>query len=141
METTNKKLLIGGQALRAHGSTRHTADFDFLVFDESQPIFFFTEDADYVNAAANKFFAEVWAMENENTGEVASLDAIAELKAFSYVQDCQNRQWAKADCAEFDLTFCARNGAKLPTIVKKYIPEGIYTNEIKKIWDKVASQK
>jgi len=135
-----KKLLIGGQALRSYGSSRHTSDFDYLVFNSEEKVFFFTEEADYINAAKNAFFFAVWEAEQGNTTGIASLDAIAELKAYSYVQDCQNRNWAKADNAEFDLKFCARMGAKLPTIVQKYIDKGIFANEIAKIWKNVENR-
>jgi hypothetical protein len=119
-----KKLLIGGQALRNLGHDRHTDDVDFLINDNSSKETFTFDKAnnvDYINCANNKFFTEIWSMEKNNTSEIASIDALAELKAYSFVQHCLNGHFAKADAAEYDLKFLARLGAKMPTIVQKYV--------------------
>lgn len=128
-----KKLLIGGQALRTLGSTRHTNDFDYLVNDlNSKKPFITSEEVDYINANGHKFFNEIWKMEANNNSEIASPQALLELKAFSLVQHCQNFNFKKADEAEFDIKFLVRNfSLELPKIVKKYVTDGEYS-EIKK---------
>lgn len=118
--------MIGGQALRQLGSSRHTIDTDFLINDSSKGLFVHEGDVDYINAGAgNKFFAEIWKMEAKNNGELASPQALLELKAYSLVQHCLNGSWQKADDAEFDIKFLVRtfnlSGVK---IVKKYISAG-----------------
>jgi hypothetical protein len=128
-----KKLLIGGQALRQLGSTRHTNDFDYLVNDTSTTNAFITsEEVDYINANGHKFFNEIWKMEQNNTTEVATPQALLELKAFSLVQHCQNMNFRKADESEFDMKFLMRKfNLKLPTIVKKFVSAGEYSEIVK----------
>lgn len=95
-----KQLMIGGQALVKLGSNRVTLDTDYLVSIAGKPVFIFDKAAnvDYINAAGgNKFFAEVWKMEEKNIGELASPTALLNLKAYSFVQHCLNGHWKKAD--------------------------------------------
>jgi hypothetical protein len=132
-----KQLLIGGQALVKLGSNRTTEDTDYLVCDMSSK-FAFTHDkannVDYCNANGNKFFAEVWKMESSNNGEIASAQALLELKAYSFVQHCQNRFFAKADDAEFDMKFLVRTfNLKGLKIAHKYMSEGELSEVMKVI--------
>jgi len=129
-------LLIGGQALRQLGSSRHTNDFDYLVNDKSTTQAFITsQEVDYINANGNKFFSEIWKLESDNNSEIATPAALLELKAYSLVQHCQNFNFKKADEAEFDIKFLCRTfNLSLPTIVKKYVGAGEY-NEITKACD------
>jgi len=118
-----KKILIGGQALREMGHTRHTEDFDYLVNEKSLPIF--SKDADgndLLNAAKSKFFMEIWKMEKEN--ETASAQGLLELKAYAIVEHCQNGFFQKADDCEFDIKFLVRNGAGPMKIANKYMTGG-----------------
>jgi len=132
----NKQILIGGQALRQLGSNRTTEDVDFLIFDKSTNDAFITTDkVDYLNAAssafAGKFFNEIYKREQNNT--VASPESLLELKAFAFVQHCQNFNWEKVASTEFDIKFLAlKFGLSAPKIVKKYVSEAEY-NEIVKI--------
>ena len=128
-----KKLLIGGQALKELGSSRHTEDFDYLINDTNNKNPFITSDEiDYINANGHNFFAEIWKLESENETEIASPKALLELKAFSLVQHCQNFNFKKADEAEFDMKFLMRKfNLKLPTIVKKHVTPGEYSEIIK----------
>jgi len=106
-----KQLMIGGQALVKMGSSRTTADTDYLVNDLSSKFPFSHDKAtntDYCNANANLFFAEVWNMEKNNNGEIASPQALLELKAYCLVQHCLNGFYKKADDAEFDIKFLVR---------------------------------
>ncbi len=131
-----KQLLIGGQALVKLGSSRSTMDTDYLVNDLSNKMAF-THDKenniDYCNANGNKFFAEIWKMESKNIGEIASPQALLELKAYSLVQHCLNGFWKKADEAEFDIKFLVREfnltGIK---IVNKFVKPG-ELEEIEKV--------
>jgi len=76
-----KMLLIGGQALRQLGSSRHTNDFDYLVNDKSTTQAFITsQEVDYINANGNKFFSEIWKLESDNNSEIATPAALLELK-------------------------------------------------------------
>ena len=123
---TEKKLLIGGQALVELGSSRSTEDVDYLVNDVSTTApFMKVQGDDHINANGHKFFKEIWKMESKNIGPIASAQALAELKAFSFVQHMENGHWAKADQAEFDMKFIARQlGVKGVSIVKKYVSSG-----------------
>ena len=64
-------------------------------------------------------------MEKNNNGEIASPQALLELKAYSFVQHCLNGFFKKADEAEYDLKFLARefNLSKIK-IADKHISEG-----------------
>lgn len=128
-------ILIGGTALRNLGSSRYTEDTDYLIFDPSQKEIFIHDTAaniDYVNAGAKagnrqaiQFFGEIWKMEAKNIGKTASPQALLELKAYSLVQHCLNRNFQKADDAEYDMKFLIRS-FKLKGVktVKKYLSSG-----------------
>lgn len=133
-----KKLLIGGQALVTFGSSRSTSDVDYLIFDESNENEFSHEPGiDYLNAAANEFFAAVWNSEKENETEVASPQAILELKAYALVQHCQNGNWQKADDCEYDIKFLVRAfGVNTVKIANKFISAG-EMKEVQKIINSV----
>lgn len=131
------KILIGGAALRELGSDRHTEDVDYLVNDiSSTKAFIHTEDADLCNANGNKFFAAVYATQIGR--EIATPQALLELKAYSFVQHCQNFNWSKVDAAEYDMKFLVRKfnltGVK---IVNKFVSLG-ELSEINKV---IASVK
>lgn len=137
-----KQLMIGGQALVKLGSNRVTLDTDYLVSIAGKPVFIFDKAAnvDYINAAGgNKFFAEVWKMEEKNIGELASPTALLNLKAYSFVQHCLNGHWKKADDAEFDIKFLVREFNLTISdikIAKKYVSEGEFS-EVEKIVNSV----
>ena len=104
MKNSNK-ILIGGAALVALGSSRSTKDTDYLICDEGDSRTFIhdTEDVDYINAAASEFFGKIWA--NEVGNEIASPQSLLELKAYAFVQHCLNFNFQKANEAEFDMKF------------------------------------
>ena len=117
------KILVGGQALRNLGSDRYTNDVDYLVNDTtSKKAFITSENEDLLNANGNKLFAEIYKIEVGN--EQASAQSLFELKAFAFVQHCQNFNFAKADACEYDLKFLVRNFNCSPKLVKKYITSG-----------------
>ena len=139
-ENFGKQLMIGGQALVQLGSNRTTEDTDYLVnmVGDKRPFIHDTAaNTDYVNANGHKFFAEIWKMEQKNIGPLASPAALMELKAFSLVQHCINRNFKKADDAEFDMVFLARQfGLNTPKIVKKYVSNGEYS-EIEAVFNRM----
>ena len=125
------KILIGGQALRNLGSDRYTNDVDYLINDlTSKEAFITSEKEDLLNANGNKFFAEIFAIENGNNQ--ATPQSLFELKAYAFVQHCQNFNFAKADSCEYDMRFLVRNFNCEPKIVKKHISTG-ELSEITKI--------
>ena len=130
------RLLIGGQALVALGSTRITTDTDYLVNDLSSPAGFLHDEAadvDYINANGHKFFAAVWQAEAGNLSGVATPQSLLELKAFSFVQHCLNRKFQKADDAEFDMKFLVRTfGLSRVKLVAKFVTPG-QLSEINKV--------
>jgi len=130
MKTLNK-ILIGGQALRNLGSDRYTNDVDFLINDNSNTNAFITsESVDYLNANGNKFFAEIYKIEEGNTE--ATPQSLFELKVYAFVQHCQNFNFAKADSCEYDIKFLVRNfDIKESKIAKKYITFGEYSEVVK----------
>lgn len=130
------KILVGGQALRNLGSDRYTNDVDYLVNDTtSKKAFITSENEDLLNANGNKLFAEIYKIEAGN--EQASAQSLFELKAFAFVQHCQNFNFAKADACEYDLKFLVRNFNCSPKLVKKYITN----NELSEIINIVKSVK
>ena len=130
--------LIGGQRLRDLGSCRHTEDFDYLICEPSQPLFRNDpeQNVDYINAAKNEFFGEIWEKETENN-EV-SLNSLLELKCYSFVQHCENFNFAKADNDEFDIKFLVRKlNFKVDfKLVEKHISAGAMI-EIKNVIKKI----
>ena len=125
-----KKILIGGQALRNLGSDRHTNDVDYLVnYTSSTEAFICSENEDLLNANGNKFFAEIFAIENGN--EQATPQSLFELKAYAFVQHCQNFNFSKADACEYDMKFLVRNFNCSPKIVRKYITSGELSEIVK----------
>jgi len=134
--TNTTKILIGGQALRALGSDRYTNDTDYLINDKSSTEAFLTsKEVDYLNANGNKFFNEIYKIEENNT--IASPQSLLELKAYSLVQLCQNMEFAKADKAEYDIKFLVRK-FKLTNIktANKYMTSG-ELSEVQKIINSV----
>ena len=118
------RILIGGQALRELGSDRYTNDTDYLVNDKSTKEAFITsEKVDLLNANGNKFFAEIFKIEEGKV--IASPQSLLELKAYAMVQHCQNFNFKKADQAEYDIKFLVRNfGLTEIKIAQKYISNG-----------------
>ena len=113
----NTQILIGGQALRNLGSDRYTDDVDYLINDtNSNDAFICSENIDFCNANGNKFFAEIFAIENGNVQ--ATPQSLFDLKAFAFVQHCQNFNFKKADASEYDLKFLVRNFGCEPKLLK-----------------------
>jgi hypothetical protein len=102
------KKLIGGAALVKLGSSRSTSDVDYLINDTTSKeafIFDTANNTDYINANGNDFFKAVWNVEKNNNGEMATPQSLLELKAFAFVQHCQNRNWKKVNDTEYDMKF------------------------------------
>lgn len=132
-KAAQKKILIGGRALVNLGSSRATEDTDYLVSDESAALFVHDEEngIDYINAAKSDFFGEIYAIEEGNAQ--ASPQSLLELKAYAFVQHCENFNFEKADQAEFDIKFLARKfDLTSAPIAGKYISQGAQ-NELRKI--------
>ena len=142
MKEAQKQLMIGGQALVKLGSNRTTSDTDYLINDtNSKTPFTHNKDLniDYCNANGLNFFADIWKMELKNIGEIATPQALLELKAYSLVQHCQNGFFSKADDAEFDMKFLVRKfNLTGVSIVKKYVSAG-ELSEIEKVINSVRS--
>ncbi len=123
-----KQLLIGGQALVNLGSSRSTKDTDYLINDTKSKLAFIHDidnNIDYCNANGLKFFAEIWEMEKNNIGPIASPQALLELKAFAFVQNCLQGFWKKANDAEYDIKFLVLEfGLSKIKITNKYISKG-----------------
>lgn len=125
-----KQILIGGQALRNLGSDRYTDDTDYLVNDiTSKEAFIVSESVDYLNANGNKLFAEIYNIEENNSQ--ATPQSLFDLKAYAFVQHCQNFNFSKADACEYDLKFLVRNFNCKPVVVKKYITSGELSEIVK----------
>ena len=130
-----QEILIGGQALRNLGSDRHTNDVDYLINDiTTKEAFITSEKVDFLNANGNKFFAEIFKIEEGNSE--ATPQSLLELKAYALVQHCQNMNWAKADACEYDMKFLVRNFGCSTKIVKKYVSAG-ELSEIQKVINSV----
>lgn len=131
----NTKILIGGQALAELGSSRGTNDVDYLINEESSKDAFICDEKaniDYINANGNKFFKEIFELEKDN--KIASPQSLLELKAFAFVQHCQNFKWNKVNDCEFDMKFLAINfDINSVKIVNKYVSEGELSEILKVI--------
>ena len=130
-------ILVGGKALVSLGSSRSTEDTDYLVnLPESKEIFITSKDVDYLNAAAFPFFGEIFEAEKGN--EIASPQALLELKAFALIQHCQNFNWQKADDCEYDIKFLVRNfDVKSLDRLAKYVD----SSELKEVQKVINSVK
>lgn len=107
MENLNK-ILIGGQALRELGSSRHTEDLDYLVFLEDDFSPFHTIDGnDYINGNSSNFFEEIYNSEKGN--KIASAKGLFELKAFALIEHYRNSNHNKVNDCIFDLNFLKIN--------------------------------
>ena len=126
----SEQILIGGQALRNLGSDRYTSDVDYLINDNSTTeTFICSEDIDLINANGNKFFAEIFKIEKGNTE--ATPQSLFDLKAYSFVQHCQNFNWEKVDACEYDMKFLVRNFGCGPKLVKNHISTGELSEIVK----------
>jgi len=130
------KLLIGGHALVELGSSRSTEDVDYLIFDETTKDAFICDkenNVDYINANGNDFFAECYKAEKGNTTGIASPQTLVELKAYAFVQHCQNFKFQKADDCEYDLKFlCRKFNLTELKIAQNYMSNGEF-NEVMKV--------
>ena len=94
---------------------------------------------DLLNAAKSNFFKAIWSTEKGK--EMASPQALLELKAYSVVQHLQNGFFQKAADSEFDICFLVRNyGAGKMKIANKYMMTG-QAGEINAIIEKVKGEK
>ena len=128
-----EKRLIGGQRMRELGSSRHTDDLDYLVYDESDArLFINSDEQDFINCANHPFYQAIW-----NLGEIDA-QAMLEMAAFTFVQHCMNGNWDKADTKEYDIKHLVRvigRDAKVSLVVN-YITKGQET-EIERIINSV----
>jgi len=130
MKATDK-ILVGGQALRNLGSDRYTNDVDYLINETTNTKAFITsEEVDFLNANGNKFFNEIYNAEKGN--EQATPQSLFELKAYAFVQHCQNFNWKKVASTEYDIQFLVREfGITESKIAKKYMSAGEYSEIVK----------
>lgn len=131
----SSKILIGGRALVALGSSRSTLDTDYLINDKSNKEMFICDkknNVDYLNANGSKFFNEIYKAEEGR--EIASPQSLLELKAYALVQHCQNMNWQKADDCEYDMKFlCRKYNLTETKIVNKYLAKSELKEVIKVI--------
>jgi hypothetical protein len=106
----SEKILIGGQALRELGSSRHTDDVDYLIFDENnfnQFIFDQDNNVDYMNGNGSNFAEAIYKLEKGNS--IASAQSLFELKAFAYLSHLRNFNQNKMNDCIYDMNFLAIN--------------------------------
>ncbi len=135
-----EKILIGGRALVALGSSRNTLDIDYLVdVPESNEPFIHENGVDYCNAHGHKFFREIYKLESGK--QMASPQSLLDLKAYAWVQHMLNGNFRKADEAEFDIKFLCREFelTGLKTVVK-YLSDG-ERSEVEKIINSVVERR
>ena len=106
------RIMIGGQALRAHGHDRHTDDVDWAVSrDGAEFVAERTVEGETLDMAAFAITAEVWAAMQpvEINGQmIADPQSLAELKGFALIQHCRQGNWTKVAADEYDLQFLGR---------------------------------
>jgi len=122
MKITNK-IMIGGQALRAHGHDRHTDDVDFATCGDGDNFIAHRDDSgETVDLAAlGEFGRRVWAAAAPVTIDgqlIADPQTLAELKGYALVEHCRQGNWSKVASDEYDLQFLGRefNIASLPIL-------------------------
>lgn len=117
------RIMIGGRALVALGSSRNTADEDFLVdCKDSREPFLHEDGVDYCNANGHPFFKAIYKLEKGK--QIASPQSLLELKAFAWVQHYQNANYLKSNDAEYDMKFLViKFGVHELKIVRKFISE------------------
>lgn len=137
MTKKTEKILVGGRALVAYGSSRNTLDTDYLVNDKNLPMFSETaEGDDLINADKSSFLMDIYKTEKGKT--IASPQALLELKSYALIMHCQNGYWQKADDAEYDIKFLVRKfGLSSTPILAKYVSKG----ELKEVAKVIASVK
>ena len=125
------KVLIGGRALIALGSSRNTLNMDYLIDDKSTKETFIHKDGfDYYNANGNKFLKAIFEIEKDN--QIATAQSLLELKAYGWVQHCLNGNWKKVRDYEYDITFLVQeHNVKDLKIVTKFISESEFKEIIK----------
>ena len=130
------RILIGGRALVALGSSRNTLDIDYLVNDPSTKKTFIHKDGvDYCNANGSKFFKEIYKMEKDN--QIASPQSLLELKAYGWVQHSLEGNWKKVTDYEYDIKFLVQNcGVRTLRIVQKHLSKSEF-DEIQKLINEV----
>lgn len=130
------KILIGGRALVALGSSRNTLDIDYLVNDTStRKVFIHKDGADYCNANGSKFFKAIY--EEEKGNQMASPQSLLELKAYGWVQHSLEGNWKKVTDYEYDIKFLVQNcGVRELKIVKKYLSKSEF-EQIQKFIDEI----
>lgn len=102
------RILIGGRALVALGSSRNTLDIDYLVDDKStKEVFLHKDGVDYCNANGSKFFKAIYTIEKGN--QMATPQSLLELKAYGWIQHCLNGNWKKVTDYEYDIKFLVQN--------------------------------
>jgi hypothetical protein len=100
------KILIGGQALRALGSSRFTNDTDYLVFDENNfDAFIFDKEnnIDYMNGNGSNFAEAIY--NKEKGAAISGAQSLFELKAFSLLSHLRNFNAEKINSTIFDMNF------------------------------------
>jgi hypothetical protein len=131
------KILVGGAAMVQLGSTRRTADTDYLICDPTSSEIVIQDEAnntDYLNAAALPFFADILAIEAGN--EVASPQSMFEMKGRAFVQHAQNGNWNKLNSTIYDLTFLIINfNLSEVKVISKYLHPG----ELKELNKEIAT--
>ena len=130
------KILIGGRALVALGSSRNTLDIDYLVNDLSTKETFIHKDGvDYCNANGSKFFKEIYQIEKDN--QIASPQSLLELKAYGWVQHSLEGNWKKVTDYEYDIKFLVQNhGVRKLGVVQKHLSQSEF-DEIQKLINEV----
>lgn len=125
------KVLIGGRALVALGSSRNTLDIDYLVDDKStKEIFIHRDGEDYCNANGSKFFKEIYELEKDN--QMATAQSLLELKIYGWVQHCMNGNWKKVTDYEYDIKFLVQNhNVREISIAPKYLSAGELAEAVK----------
>ena len=132
--------LIGGAALVKLGSSRRTLDVVYLTYDDSNEQLFIhdhKENVDYVNAAASDFLRKIWETESKAIGELATPKTLLLLKAWAFINHCQNGYWQRADDAEYDIRFIVRTLGATDVSLLSMAVSAAELKEVQKIIDDV----
>ena len=130
-----KKMLIGGQRLRDLGSSRHTNDLDYLIFDTNQPLFINAPEADYINASKYDLLTALWNVEKDN--KEVSVNGMVTLCGWAFINHLRNLNFNKANDKEFDLSFLGLYAKKHDVKIDFSL---LYKYEVKEMVDEVVKE-
>ncbi len=139
MTDDTHRVMVGGKAMNFYGSNRLTSDIDYLVWEPGRDLFYQHDDGDIINAAAHPVLRDIW--QEEQGRQIVSVQGLLELKAFAFINHCQNGHFRKSYDDEYDIKFLVdKFGLQDVPVIRRHMGPGEY-QEVKKIIDMVLEHR